>query len=128
MFLAMAGGTAAPRRYEALAFIIERLVRSGSAPTYEEIGERLSVSKARAQQLVDQLIVDKIIEKVPGTQRALRVRDVSRSREIVDEFARSLGWSVAAPLGVLQEPHRARPLPHVKLPELPPFEDLPELD
>lgn len=128
-----AQGTAKPRRRdEALAFIIDRLVKTGSSPTFEEIGAELGVSKARAQQLVDQLITHGIIEKVPGAQRALRIRDVVHARRLLDEFMRALGWAVAAPLGTLEQPIDApvplKPLPHVQLPVLPAFEHLPDLD
>lgn len=116
------------RRDEALAYIINRLVRTGTAPSYEEIARALVVSKPRAQQLVDQLIGDGVIEKTPGAQRALRVRDVTRAHAIVDEYARSLGWAVAAPLGELQQPSAPLPLPNVQLPLLPAFEHLPDPD
>lgn len=122
MFLIMMGASPTPRRRdEALAFIIDRLVKTGTAPSYDEIGRELRVSKIRARQLVDQLIADGTIEKTPGSQRALRIRDVVHARWIIDQFARSLGWIVASPLGELQPP-----LPQVQLPVLPPFEHLPE--
>lgn len=111
------------RRDEALAFIIDRLVKTGTAPSYDELARELGVSKPRAQELVKQLIAAGIIEKTPGAQRALRVRDVAHARSIVDQFARRLGWTVAAPLGDLQQP-----FPHVQLPMLPPFEHLPEVE
>lgn len=113
------------RRDEALAFIVDRIVRTGTAPSYEEIGRGLRprVSKARAQELVGQLIAEGVIEKTPGAQRALRVRDVSRARAIVDSFARALGWTVATPLGELEPP-----LPQVQLSVLKPFRHLPEAD
>jgi SOS-response transcriptional repressor LexA len=120
----MAGASPASRRRdEALAFIINRLVKTGTSPSYEEIGLAMQprVSKRRAQELVTQLIAEGVIEKTPGAQRALRVRDVTRARGIVDEFARSLGWVVAAPLGALQQP-----FPQGPLPMLPPFRHPPD--
>lgn len=50
--------TAAPRRIEALAYIIERIQRSGTSPSYGEIGRALrpTVVPSRARQLVDQLV------------------------------------------------------------------------
>ena len=120
----MSGAVPAPRRRdEALAFIIDRLVKTGIAPSYDEIGRQLRVSKARARFLVEQLITEKVLEKTPGAQRALRVRDVVHARAIAGEFARRLGWIVAAPLGELQPP-----FPHVHLPMLPEFEHLPEAE
>ena len=118
----MSGVIPVPRRRdEALAFIIDRLVKTGIAPSYDEIGRELRVSKARARELIAELIADGTIERTPGAQRALRIRDVVHARSIIDQFARSLGWTVASPLGELQGP-----LPHVQLPMLPPFEHLPD--
>ena len=121
----MEEGAPVPRRRdEALAFIIDRLVKTGTSPSYEELGRQLGVSKVRAQELVRQLIADGVIEKTSGAQRALRVRDVVHARAIVVEFARSLGWTVAVPMGATVPP----PFPHVHLPMLPPFEHLPDVD
>lgn len=105
------------RRDEALAIIIDRLVRTGVAPSYVELGAamRPPVAKARAQQLVGELIEKGIVEKVPGAQRALRVRDVAQARHLILEWGRQLGIFAADPLGDLQPP-----LPHVQLPLLPP--------
>ncbi len=119
----MSGALPAPRRRdEALAFIIDRLVKTGSAPSYDEIGRQLRVSKPRARELVDQLIADGVIEKTPGAMRGLRVRDVVHARQIAGEFARSLGWTISAPMGFDLLP----PFPQVQLPILPPFEHLPD--
>lgn len=129
--MALRGSAKPRRRDEALAFVIDRLVRTGSSPTFEEIGGKLGVSKTRAQELVEQLIVNGVIEKVPGAQRALRVRDVTHARHLVDQFARSLGWAVASPLGALEQPSvptAVKPLPHVQLPVLPAFEHFPDND
>lgn len=112
-----------PRRDEALAYIIDRLVRTGTSPSYEELGRAIGVSKTRAGELVNQLIAYGFIEKVPGAIRALRVRDVVQSRGIVEQFVRSLGWAVAEPLGDLQQP-----LSNVQLPTLSPFTHLPEAE
>ncbi len=118
------GKIAVPRRRdEALAYIIDRLVKTGTSPSYDEIGRELGVSKPRARELVDQLIADGVLEKTPGAMRGLRVRDVAHAREMAGEFARRLGWIVAAPLGQLQPP-----FPQVQLPMLPPFKHLPDAE
>jgi SOS-response transcriptional repressor LexA len=112
------------RRDEALAFIIDRLVKTGTSPSYDEVARELSVSKPRAQELVKQLIADGVIEKTPGAQRALRIRDVVRARSIVEQFARSLGWTVAPQLSFELQ----KPFTHVQLPMLPAFEHLPDAE
>jgi SOS-response transcriptional repressor LexA len=114
-----------PRRYEALAFIIEWIVRSGSSPVYGEIARGMNVSETRAKQLVGQLIRERIIEKTPGAQRSLRVRDLSRSRRIVEETLRRIGWVTADPMGPLLQP---TPLPQGQLPMLPEIMLLPSID
>lgn len=114
-----------PRRDQALAFIIERIARTGTSPTFDEIGIRLDVSSTRAKELVAQLIERGLVEKTPGAQRSLRVRDVSGSRALLDETMRRLGWAVAQPLGVLVQPP---PVPEGQLPVIPPFEHLPDVD
>ncbi|WP_373928672.1 hypothetical protein QTN93_00490 [Sphingomonas aerolata] len=97
-----------PRRDQALAFIIERIARSGTSPTFEEIGVRLNVSSTRAKELVAQLIERNLVEKTPGAQRSLRVRDVAGSRALLDETMRRLGWAVAQPMGSLCQPPPSR--------------------
>ncbi|MBD8641120.1 LexA family protein [Sphingomonas sp. CFBP 13733] len=114
-----------PRRDQALAFIIERIARTGTSPTFEEIGIRLDVSSTRAKELVAQLIERGLVEKTPGAQRSLRVRDVSGSRALLDETMRRLGWAVAQPMGALCQPP---PFPEGQLPVIPPFEHLPDVD
>jgi hypothetical protein len=112
----------APRRTEALAYIIERIVRSGTSPSSGDIGRALGVSRTRAQQLVDQLIVEKVLGRAPGS-RSLQVIDMTYSRHIIVEKLRALGVTVAEPMGDLQPP-----LSFEQLPILPPFEHLPDPD
>lgn len=116
-------GAAAPRRDEALAFIIEHIAREGASPTFEEIGIKLGVSTTRAKQLVAQLIKRGDVEKRYGGVRSLRVRDVAGSRNLLEHALRQLGWHVAEPMGVLQTP-----FPNRQLPTFPPFEHLPDVD
>lgn len=111
------------RRDEVLAFIIERIARFGVGPTYDEISNEMSVSPSRAKELVGQLIERGIVEKTPGGQRSLRVRDVAGARNALEAVMRKLGWITAEPMGGLDYP-----LPNGQLPVLPPFEHLPEAD
>ena len=114
---------AAPlRRAEALAFIIERIIRTGTSPSSGDIGRALKVSRTRAQQLVEQLIGEKVLERTPGS-RSLRIRDLAHCRHIIVATLRDLGLTVAEPMGELQ-----RPLSLEQLPMLPPFEHLPDPD
>lgn len=116
--------TSSPRRYEALAFMIEHIVRNGTCPSFDEIGDAMSpqVKKSRVRELVGQLVKEGIIERVPGKKRSFRVRDVTRSRMLLDDALLKLGWSVAVPLGQLSSPR-----PNEQLPMLPAFEHLPDV-
>lgn len=114
--------TAAPRRIEALAFIIERIQRSGISPSYGEIGQALrpQVDKSRARQLVDQLVTLGVIERPPASRRGIRIRDLVRCRELIDEALGAKGWHHSKPLGWLQSPSTFEHLPVLPLIELPP--------
>lgn len=115
--------TQAPRRDEALAFIVERILLSGISPTFGEIAIKLAVSKTRVKELVAEFIQHGIIERTPGSQRGLRVVNMTHSRDVADIVLRSLGWTVSDPMGHLQGG-----FPKVQLPVLPPIEHLPEPD
>lgn len=110
------------RRDQALAFIIDRIVRSGICPTSREIGDALGVSDARAKELVDQLVERRLIDKVPGGVRNLRVRDVALCRSMLEQSLVRIGWTAAPAMGELPEA-----FPHRQLPMLPDFEHLPDL-
>jgi SOS-response transcriptional repressor LexA len=102
------------RRDQALAYIIEHIVRHQSSPTLDEIGLALGgISKKRVSELIEQLIVLKSIEKTPGKQRNLRVCDVAACRQHLTEALRRLRWTPASPLGSLEPP------PQGKLPRVP---------
>jgi SOS-response transcriptional repressor LexA len=117
----MAVVVAPPRRSEALAFIIERIIRTGVSPTSGEIARALNVSRQRAQQLVDQLIREAVIEKTPGSPRSLRIRDLAQCRHVIVETLSRLGFTVAEPADAASPP-----LSPAQLPMLPPFEHLPD--
>ena len=70
---------ATPRRIEALAYIIERIQRSGTSPSYGEIGRALrpEVDKSRARQLVNQLVALGVIERPPASRRGIRIRETT---------------------------------------------------
>ena len=64
-----------------------------------------------------------VIEKTPGAQRNLRVRDLAQSRTVVAGALREIGWMPAEPMGV-----SPGALPNGQLPMLPPFEHFPDID
>lgn len=66
---------ATPRRIEALAYIIERIHRSGTSPSHGEIGWGLrpQVDKSRARQLVYPLVALGVIERPPASHRGIRM-------------------------------------------------------
>lgn len=61
------------KKDQALAFISEYIVRAGRSPTMREIAMSLAVSDTRAKALVKKLAADKMIERAPGSQRAITV-------------------------------------------------------
>lgn len=94
-----AEGAARPlRRDEALAFIMAQIASGRGSPSMVEIANHLGVGASRARQLVDKLCQLGAIERIPGTQRAIRVRDVAQSRHQLANVLRALGW-VAADAG-----------------------------
>lgn len=113
---------ASPRRVEALAYIIERIQRSGTSPSYGEIGQALrpTVDKSRARQLVDQLVALGLIERPPASRRGIRIRDLQRCREVIDEALGQKGWVHSKALGALEHPSTFEHLPILPLIELPP--------
>lgn len=92
-------GTAGPlRRDQALAFIMAQIASGRGSPSMVEIANHLGVGASRARQLVDKLCQLGAIDRIPGTQRAIRVRDVAQSRQQLANVLRALGW-VAADAG-----------------------------
>jgi len=120
-FTAPGSASRAPlRRDQALAYIIEHIVRHGFSPTYEEIGQALGgISGPRVRELVDQLIKLGAVSKTAGTQRNLRVNDLDASRHHLTEAMRRLRWAAADAMGDLRAP-----LPQEKLPRVPPITHL----
>ena len=96
--------TAVPRRYEALAFIIERIVQTRNSPAHREIATHLGVKKTRVTQLLAQLEREGLIELTPSAHRNIVVRDLARCRQIIDQMLGQQGWRVALPLGELMPP------------------------
>jgi SOS-response transcriptional repressor LexA len=114
--------TATPRRIEALAYIIERIQRSGTSPSYGEIGRALrpQVHRSRAGQLVDELVELGVIERDLASRRGIRIRDLQRCREMIDDALGRTGWTHSKALGGLEPPSTFDHLPVLPLIELPP--------
>jgi SOS-response transcriptional repressor LexA len=106
-----------------LAYVIERIARSGTSPSTPEMSRALNISETRVKQLVAQLIEKGSLERTPGAVRGLRVPDVAGSRIVLQQVLRHIGWVAAEPMGRL-----AGPFPDGQLPVLPPFEHLPDLE
>ncbi len=112
---------AIPRRIEALAYIIERIQRSGTSPSYGEIGRALrpQVDASRAAKLVSQLVERGVIERPIASRRGIRIRDLQRCREMIDDALGQTGWRHSRALGELQSPTTYKDLPILPLIELP---------
>lgn len=108
---------AVPRRFEALAYIIERIERTYTSPSFGEIGGAMNppVSEARARQYVDQLVRLELLERPIASRRGIRVPDLARCRGILAQVLGLHDWRVAQPLGELTAP----PYTSEQLPLLP---------
>lgn len=117
---------APPRRVEALAYIVERIQRSGTSPSYGEIGRamRPRVEQTRVRQYVEQLIVLGVIERPAASRRGIRIRDLALCRQMIEQALGLNGWHHAAPLGQLEPP----PCTIEQLPLLPLIVDDPLID
>lgn len=61
------------RKDQALAFISDYIIRQGRSPVMREIAQALDVSDTRAKALVKKLAFEKMIERLPGSQRGITV-------------------------------------------------------
>ncbi|MBB4619131.1 hypothetical protein [Sphingomonas abaci] len=95
-----------PRRVEALAYIIERIETTGTAPSYGEIAAAMNppIERTRVRQLVDQLVEHRLIDRPISSRRGIRIRDVARCRQIIGEALGRKGWCHAQPMGELAMP------------------------
>ena len=102
----MSGAASAPpRRVEALAYIVERIQRSGTSPSYGEIGKAMHphVEHTRVRQLVDQLVKLELIERPIASRRGIRIRDLARCRQVIDQARDHDGWSSPSPLALIEQ-------------------------
>ncbi|WP_132910258.1 hypothetical protein [Sphingomonas sp. BK235] len=75
-----------------MAFITSYLVRTGHSPSIGDIAAGLGVGRTRAKALVHQLATLKMIDRVPGSQRAISVPGLFE--QLVVEKLRQEGWKV----------------------------------
>lgn len=64
---------AVSRKAQALAYITNHLRTKGHSPSMNDIALALGVGKTRAKTLVHQLATAKMIDRAPGSQRAISV-------------------------------------------------------
>jgi SOS-response transcriptional repressor LexA len=97
---------APPRRWEALAYIVDRIQRSGTCPSYGEIGQamRPRVEPTRVRQLIEQLVKLELIERPIASRRGIRIRDLAACRRSIEAALGREGWSYSQPLGTLEPP------------------------
>lgn len=88
------------RRDQAYSFITTFLMERGYSPSIVEIADGLGVGKTRAKALLHQLAVLKMIERVPGSQRAIRVPGLSE--QLVIDKLRADGWKVDRDIEVVE--------------------------
>lgn len=113
------------RKAEVLAYIVDRIVRSGVSPTLEEIRGHLNVSKTRAQELVRKLELEGRVVRRPGAQRALTVPEIEAARRQMLEEMPAEGWTVGYGPRLYHPPD---PCMHVHLPMLAELEHIPDVE
>lgn len=91
----------APRRIEALAYIVQRIERSGTSPSFGEIGRamRPAINGTRVRKLVEELVRIGVIERDVGSRRGIRLRDAQRCRVLIAEARHRHGGRHAPTLG-----------------------------
>lgn len=80
------------RRAEALAYITQHLCTKGHSPSMNDIALALGVGLTRAKTLVHQLAAERMIERAPGSQRAISVPGLTE--KMIAEKLRAQGWIV----------------------------------
>ncbi len=94
------------RRLQALDFIKRYYLEWSQSPTLGEISAELGVSAKRAHELVDQLVSQRLIERVPGKTRGIRLIDPGEELSEADVLVRlaGLGWTIGLGERVLRPP------------------------
>ena len=91
----------APRRIEALAYIMQRINGSGISPSYGEIGRamRPRVKGTRVAQFVEQLVRLGAIERDVGSRRGIRILDAALCQRMIAAGLQDGASRSARPIG-----------------------------
>ncbi len=111
------------RKAQALAYISDYIVRYGRSPVMREIAQHLGVSDTRAKALVKLLAHDKMVERLPGSQRGISVPGLLEKHLL--ERIRELGIVVNDDF---IHPLRTLPLPQGNLPIVAVIQHMPKDD
>lgn len=104
----------APRRVEALAYIIQRIEGGGTSPSYAEVGRamRPRVKGTRVAQFVEQLVRLGAIERDIGSRRGIRIRDAALCQRMIAAGLRDGASQSARPIGEINvRPYSLEQLP-----------------
>ncbi|WCT72085.1 hypothetical protein PQ455_10535 [Sphingomonas naphthae] len=97
-----------PHHVVALDYIRERIAEIGCAPTLDEIGARLTISKTNAHRIVELLIADgKLLRRGTGRNRDLALPDLP---DLVAIPTAALRRELARRGVTLEALHRERPI------------------
>ncbi len=112
------------RKAQALAYISDYIVRHGRSPVMREIAQHLDVSDTRAKALVKRLALDKMIERLPGSQRGISVPGLLE-RHLLERM-REMGF--VANDDFISHPLQSLPLPQGNLPIVAVIQHMPKDD
>lgn len=98
------------RKLQALGFIKRYFLEWSQPPTLGEIAAELGISNKRAHDLVDQLVAEKLIEKIPGKTRGIRLVDRDEQMSEIDVLVRlaGMGWSIGLDDKIMRPPGAGR--------------------
>ncbi len=71
---------AGTRKEQVFAFICEYILSNGSSPSMLQIAAAFGFTRQRAKALVDILTEEKLIHRLPGSQRAISVPGLQRQQ------------------------------------------------
>lgn len=113
------------RKLQALDFIKRYFATWGGSPSLGEIGGGLGITKQHAADLVQQLVDDGLVTRVPGKRRGITLIDSKEELSEADVILRlvRLGWQVGVGDRII-----APPLTETGLIDLPELDHIPDED